>query len=53
MSEERIGLGISVTLTAHHTPTVILCNGVSYISLGLCADWYPIFLAFLWPFAFR
>jgi hypothetical protein len=53
VSEERMGLGISDALKVHHTPTVISCSGISYVSLGLSADWYPIFSAFLWPFAYR
>ena len=53
VSEERLGLGISVAQTMHHTPTVISSNGMSYVRLGLSADWYPIFSAFLCPFAYR
>jgi hypothetical protein len=32
----------SVALMAHRIPTSVSCNGTSYISLGLCADWCVI-----------
>lgn len=53
MSGKRMALGISVALATDHSPTVVSCNGISYISLKLSADWYPLLSAFLWPLAYR
>lgn len=42
MSEKKMGLNILVALvSAHHTSTIMLCNTITYINLGLSVSHYP------------
>jgi len=47
-SENKMDPAMLITLMAHHTSTLMSCNGTSYINVGLFADQFMLFWVYTW-----